>query len=81
MQKTLETVKSLFESKADMHCVVETWLSEHNMAIDVPGYTALSLPRPSKQRGPVKVGICVYVAEHMSECFSVWKTAADRSYV
>ena len=75
MHKKLDVLQSLFSSKADLyclvetwlteHCLVETWLTEHCTAVDVPGYSCHSVCRPVAQRGPTRGttgGICVYVA-------------------
>jgi len=59
MQKKLDTLQSLFASKADLYCLVETWLTEHCSAIVIPGYVCHSVFRPVAQRGPVRGGICV----------------------
>ena len=39
----LTVLQSLFSSKADLYCLVETWLTEHCTAVDVPGYSCHSV--------------------------------------
>ena len=81
MHKKLDVLQSLFSSKADLYCLVETWLTEHCTTVDIPGYSCHSVCRPVTQRGPTRGGICVYVAERLSQFVKVWKVAADSSYV
>ena len=81
MHKKLDVLQSLFNSKADLYCLVETWLTEHCTSVDVPGYSCHSVCRPVTQRGPTRGGICVYVAECLSQFVKVWRVAADNSYV
>ena len=49
--------------------------------MDIPGYSRHSVCRPVKQRGPIRGGICVYVAAPLSQHVKVWRVAADSSYV
>ncbi len=81
MHKKLDVLQSLFSSKSDLYCLVETWLTEHCTAVDVPGYSCHSVCRPVAQRGPTRGGICVYVAERLSQFVKVWRVAAENSYV
>ena len=54
----LDVLQSLISSKADLYCLVETWLTKHCTAVDVPGYSCHSVCRPVAQRGPSRGGIC-----------------------
>ena len=84
MNKKLDVLQSLFSNKAGICCLVETWQTESDFnqtTLDVPGYSPDSVCRPAKQRGPIRGGICVYVAAHLSQHVKVWRVAADSSYV
>ena len=58
---------------------VETWLTEHCTAVDVPGYSCHSVCRPVAQRGPTGGGICLYVAERLSQLTNVCQSVESRS--
>ena len=81
MHKKLDVLQSLFSSKAGLCCLVETWQTENCTPLGIPGYSRHSVCRPVKQRGPIRGGICVYVAAHLSLHVKVWRVAADSSYV
>lgn len=63
MQKKLDVLQSLFSNRSDSCCLVETWLTEQFATVDVPGYTRHSVFWFVTQRGPIRGGIYVFVAE------------------
>ena len=70
---------SLCSAAKQMYVV---WLKPENCTtLEIPGYSRHSVCRPVKQRGPIRGGICVYVAAHLSLHVKVWRVAADSSYV
>ena len=83
MHKKFDVLQSLFCSKAGTYacCLVETWQTEHCTAMEVPGYSRHSVSRPVTQCGPIRGGIRVHVAAHLSQHVNIWKVAADSSYV
>ena len=81
MHNKLDVLQSLFSSKVDICCLVETWQTEQCTALDIPGYSCHSVCRRVKQRGPIRGGICVYVTAQLSQHVKLWRVAADSSYV
>ena len=75
MHKKLDVLQSLFSSKADICCLVETWQTDNCTLLEIPGYSRHSVCRPVKQRAPIRGGICVYVAAHLSLHVKVWIAA------
>ena len=71
MRKMFDVLQSLFNSEADLHCLVETWLTEHCTAVDVPGCSCHSVCRPVAQRGPTRGGASVCMV--LSVCHSLSK--------
>ena len=41
MHKKLDVLQSLFSSKADLYCLVDTWLTEHCTTVDIPGCSCI----------------------------------------
>ena len=79
--RKLDVLQSMFSSKADICCLVETWQTEDCTALEFPDYSRHSVCRALKQRGPIRGGIFVYVAAHLSQHIKVWRVAIDSSYI
>jgi len=80
MRKKLDTLQSWFASKADLYCLVETWLTEHRSETDIPGYT-VTLCLDLWHSEDLSEVAYVYVAERLSKHVNDWKVAADNSYL
>ena len=64
-----------------MCCLVETWQTEDCTTLEIPGDSRHSVCTPFGHFGPIRGGICVYAAAHLSQHVKVWRVAADSSYV